>query len=77
MGKIDIKNAYRVVPVHPSDRPLLGMRWEGKEYVDSALPFGLRSAPKIFSTIADTLEWILQSKGVKCIMHYLDNFVTI
>ena len=45
LGKNDIKNAYRVVPVHPSNCPLLGMRWEGKEYVDSALPFGLRLAP--------------------------------
>ena len=34
LGKIDIKNAYRVVPVHPSDCPLLGMRLEGKEYVN-------------------------------------------
>lgn len=77
LGKIDIKNAYRVVPVHPSDRRLLGMRWEGKEHVDSALPFSLRSAPKIFNAIADALEWILQSKRVKCIMHYLDDFVNI
>ena len=75
LGKIDIKNAYRVV--HLSDHPLLGMRWEGKEYVDSALLFGLRSAPKIFNAIADALDWILQSKKVKCITHYLDDFVTI
>lgn len=52
LGKIDAKSAYRVVPVHPSDRPLLGMRWEGREYIASALPFGLRSAPKIFNLLA-------------------------
>ena len=27
LGKVDIKSAYRVVPVHPDDRWLLGMQW--------------------------------------------------
>ncbi len=27
--KMDIKQAYRMVPVHPDDRHLLGMRWAG------------------------------------------------
>ena len=29
MGKVDIKSAYRIIPVHPSDRHLLGMFWHG------------------------------------------------
>ena len=55
-SKIDIKSAYRIVPVHPEDRPLLGMRWQGKIYVDATLPFGLRSAPKIFNALADAAQ---------------------
>ena len=43
--KIDIHNAYRIVPVHPDDRPLQGMKWQGKLYVDTTLPFELCSAP--------------------------------
>ena len=27
LAKIDIKSAYRLIPVHPYDRPLLGFRW--------------------------------------------------
>ena len=27
MAKIDVKQAYRNVPVHPKDRHLLGMQW--------------------------------------------------
>ena len=34
MAKVDIESAYRLVPVHPQDRPLLAMRWEGHIYVD-------------------------------------------
>ena len=26
LAKLDLKDAYRIVPVHPDDRPLLGMR---------------------------------------------------
>ena len=63
LAKLDIASAYRVVPVHPDDRLLLGMRWKGEVFVDSALPFGLRSAPKVFTAVADGLEWILRTRG--------------
>jgi hypothetical protein len=42
-------------------------------YIDTALPFGLRSAPKIFTAISDTLEWILVSHGMSSCLHYLDS----
>ena len=45
MAKSDAQNVYRIVPVHPEDRPLLGMKWQGALYVDMVLPFGIRSAP--------------------------------
>eukprot|EP00731_Ephydatia_muelleri_P033087 Em0025g43a len=60
MAKIDIEAAYRLLPVHPQDRLLLGIEWNGEVFCDAMLPFGLRSAPKIFNAVADGLEWILQ-----------------
>ena len=48
-----IHYSYRSVPVHPDDRLLLGTRWGDSIFVDTALPFGLASAPKIFSAVAD------------------------
>ena len=76
IAKIDIKSAYRIVPVHPADRHLLGMEWKGAIYIDSALPFGLRSAPQIFNALADALQWILQQHGVSHLWHYLDDYLT-
>lgn len=70
LAKIDVKSAYRIVPVHPQDRLLLGMWWEGGTNVDMALQFGLRSAPKIFNTLADGLTWVLQNSRVRFILHY-------
>jgi hypothetical protein len=51
LAKCDVRHAYRNVSVHPEDRHLLGMQFEGKTYVDTALPFGLRSAPKLFTAL--------------------------
>ena len=46
LAKIDVDAAFRNIPVHPHDRHLLGMIWDKALYVDTVLPFGLRSAPK-------------------------------
>ena len=62
LTKMDMKQAYRNIPVHPSDRAGLGMSWEGRVYIDSVLPFGLCSAPLLFSAVADALQWIMKSK---------------
>ena len=75
LAKIDIESAYRLVPVHPDDRPLLGMIWKGQLYVDGALPFGLRSAPKLFSAVADALLWVMGRHGVAHAIHYLDDYL--
>ena len=74
MAKLDLRHAYQVVPTHPKDRPLLGMQWQGRILIDTALPFGLRSAPKIFSSVADALLWVMRWRGVKRGIHYLDDF---
>ena len=74
MAKLDLERAYRIVPVHPDDHPLLGMAWKGCWYMDMILPFGLKSAPKIFNVMADTLQWIIEKREVTC-LHYLDNFL--
>ena len=77
LAKFDIKSAYRIILVHPENRPLLGMRWRGALYVDSALPFGLRSAPKNFNSVADVLEWRLKHLGLQQVFHYLDDFLIV
>jgi len=77
LAKIDIKSAFRLLPVHPADRHLLAMKWHGRLYVDTCLPFGLRSAPKLFNILADLLSWLLEQMGVSPVLHYLDDFLTM
>ena len=33
LGKLDLKSAYQMVPVHPDDRDLLGIKWRGKVWL--------------------------------------------
>ena len=77
MAKMDIKHAYRNIPVHPQDRPLLGMLWEGQVFLDATLPFGLRSAPLIFTVVADALQWMMEQRGGSNMAHYIDDFITM
>ena len=77
IAKADVKAAYRNVPVHPRDRWLLGMKWREETYVDGTLPFGLRSAPLIFTALGDAVEWIALRKGASWLRHYIDDFVMV
>ena len=38
MAKIDIQDAYRIIPIHLEDRRFLGIQWQGQTYVDKQLP---------------------------------------
>ena len=75
LAKLDLESAYRMIPIHPGDRWMFGMRWKGKLYMDKALPFGLRSAPKIFTAVADGLMWVMCEHGVQWGLHYLDDYM--
>ena len=56
MAKLDVKHAFQLCPVRPSEWPLLCYHWKGAFYFDSRLPFGLRSSPFIFNIFADALQ---------------------
>ncbi len=77
LAKVDIAHAYRNVPVHPADRHLLGMAWDDQLFIDTTLPFGLRSTPKIFTAISNSLQWIFRENGVQNSIHYLDDFLVV
>lgn len=43
LAKIDVKSAYHLIPIHPSDTSFLGMQWNESLYIDCMLPFDLYS----------------------------------
>ena len=53
------------------------MSWNGALYIDTVLLLGLKSDPKIFSAVSDTLEWTAIHEGVSILPHYLDDFLNM
>ena len=73
--KLDLKQAYLQISIHPQDHHLFEMSWEGKVFVDRALPFGLRSAPKIFTAASDVIAWAFHMRGIQSQIQCLDEFL--
>ena len=76
--KLDVRSAFRIIPVRSEDWPLLGISWQGQYYFDTVLPFGLRSSPAIFNSVAECIEWIIINEfSIPDLLHYLDDFLCI
>ena len=81
MSVIDIRSAYRAVPIREDHRKYMGFQWEVdgilKTFVNNRLCFGLRLGPQYFQTISNFIHDILLYKyGVKSV-NYLDDFITV
>ena len=73
--KIDIESAFRLLPLHPDDYKLMGMRHEGEYFVDKALPFGCSSSCALFEQFSTFLEWCARTAAnTDNLIHYLDDF---
>ena len=78
MAKLDLKLAFHLCPVSPSDRDLLGMHWQGKFYVDLRLPFSRRSSLFLFNRLANAFERILKNNyAIQALVHYLVVYFTV
>lgn len=76
LSKTDIKNAFRIIPIHPGDYHLLGMQWQGLFYFDKCMPMGCSSSCKTFEAFSTALEWMARHYlQIECIIHLLDDFL--
>ena len=64
LGKSDIKSAFRLYHIHPSDFDLLGFAFEGSFYMDN--PWGAQLPVQFLSNLAHS--WVSQAQ----VVHYLD-----
>ena len=73
-----VKSAFRICPVHPADRHLLGMQLDSKQYFDKTLAMGLASSCKIFECFSSALKWNI-SKPLRnvYVSKILDDFLLI
>ena len=72
--KIDLQDAYFHIPIHPSSRKCLRFAFENKVYQFQVLPFGLNTAPQIFTLLGHTVTGYLHRLGVS-VIPYLDDWL--
>jgi hypothetical protein len=61
---IDLKDVYFHVPIHPSYWKFLRFQVLGKLYQFLALPFGLNTAPRLFTNLAPKVKNIGSKLGI-------------
>ena len=78
LTKVDVKDAFRILPVKPEQWPYLCVKWDNKFYCYVRLPFGGRSSPKIFTSLSEAIHWIAtKNYGIQYLLFLLDDFLVI
>lgn len=75
MAKTDIEDAFRIIPIHPSDYHYLGFILEGQFYYDKCLPMGASNSCQFFESLSKALQWVmLNASHASGMSHILDDF---
>ena len=74
MAKIDMQDAYFGIPIHPEHQKFLGFEAAGKHFCFTALPFGLCTAPRVYTKVMRPVAALLRSFGIRIIV-YLDDWL--
>ncbi|CAG5009696.1 unnamed protein product [Parnassius apollo] len=72
MVKVDISQAYFHLPIAMSHRPL----YNQEMLQMTSLPFGLSSAPRLFSAVTCWVAETLRKKGMRVLV-YLDDYLIV
>ena len=74
--KLDLKDAYFVIPVAPQYQKYLKFRWNGDLYKFKVDPFGLGSVPRTFSKLIKPVIAVMRRSGILCVI-YLDDLILL
>ena len=69
----DLTSKYYHVGLHPRTRTYTGFCWKGEYYQYTHLPFGMKSAPWVFSKVMRELVMYWRKRGIS-ILPFLDDF---
>lgn len=82
-AKLDLKAAYRSVPIHSDDYKVTGFKWrfagdsQPTYLFDSRLPFGSTLAPSHFHRLSQAVARCMRRRGWKDVVVYIDDFLVI
>jgi hypothetical protein len=72
--KIDLKDAYFTVPIWVNHQKFIRFLWKENLYEFACLPFGLVSAPRVFTKVMKPVIGLLRQLGIRVII-YLDDML--
>ena len=72
MSSIDLKDAYYSIPIWENHKKFLTFQWKGRYFQFNVLPFGLTSAPRIFTKILKPVFSKMREEGF-CVLGYIDD----
>lgn len=73
---LDLKDAYFLIPIDSNNRKYLKFTYNGNFYHFNCIPFGLCTAPYVFTKIMKPVLKCLRLKGITCVA-YLDDILII
>ena len=76
MGRLDLKDAYLTVPVAKPHRRYLRFQWGDRSFEFQTLPFGLASAPRVFTKLLRPVAARMRRKGIRLLI-YLDDILVM
>ena len=76
MAKIDLQDAYFMVPITGEHRKFLCFCLEGKIFHFNCLPFGLSSAPWVFTKTLKPAMALLRGMGLRLVV-YIDDILVL
>jgi len=74
MVKIDLQDAYFLISIIPEHREFLRFYWKGVLYEYLCVPFGLCSAPRVFTKLLRPVVAYLRERGIRLVI-YLDDML--
>ena len=76
MGKLDLKDAYLMIPIIDQHQKYLGFTWENQSYLFRSLAFGLAPAPRVFTKVMKPVVGLFRRLGIRLII-YLDDMLVM
>ena len=76
MTSVDIKSAYPHIPIAPEHRQFFRFVWRGEHYQFKAMPFGLATAPLIWTKLMKPVLAYLRARGV-WVTAYIDDLLIL
>ena len=74
VSSIDLSDAYLHIPIHPNSRKYLRFCYKSQVFQFTSLPFGLATAPQVFTMIVKEVKLMALSRGLR-VHQYLDDWL--